>query len=197
MSNNFQTLNFKSIDSTHTYVLGDKEGEDVLVIAEQQTTGVTSKPDKKWHSDSGGLFLSLRVTNRGMSRDYKNITSKLGNEISLLFSDLFNIDVEYHKPNDLYTSSKKIGGVLCEHNNLTTIYSLGLNINQSSFHEEIANIATSVFLETNKEHSVSQTIDKIAEYFNSLLDTYSASIPRYKKPLLTRPYIKRRSNDNN
>lgn len=190
MSKHFQTVNFTSIDSTHTYVLGDKEGEDVLVIAEEQTQGVTSKPDKKWHSDSGGLFLSLRVTNRGMARDSKKIAKKLGDEISLLFSDLFNINIEYQKPNDFYTSNKKIGGVLCETNNRTTIYSLGLNINQASFHEEIASTATSVFLETNKEHSMSQTVDKLIDYFDNLLTAYNDSIPRYSPPLLTRRYQK-------
>jgi len=193
MSKTFQTITLKSIDSTHTYVLGDKEGADVLVFADEQTQGVTSKPDQKWHSDSGGLFLSLRVTNRGMSRDSKQITHKLGNEISSLFSDLFDLKIEYRKPNDLYIAHKKIGGVLYETNNLTTIYSLGLNINQKEFHADIADKATSVFLETNKERNMDEIRDTLVSYFDKLLTTYSDSIPRYSKPLLTRRYQQRKN----
>jgi BirA family biotin operon repressor/biotin-[acetyl-CoA-carboxylase] ligase len=193
VSKHFQTLNFNSIDSTHTYVLGDKEGEDVLVIAKEQTKGVTSKPDEQWYSDSGGLFVSLRVTNRGMSRNRKKVADKVGTEVSKLFSDLFNLNIEYRKPNDFYTSDKKIGGVLVTLNNLTTIYSLGLNINQSVLPEDIANKATSVFLETNQEHDMTEVVNTLAAYFDNLLTEYADSIPRYSKPLLTHPYKRRRS----
>ena len=184
---------FEEIDSTHTYVLQDKEGKDVFVVAKRQTQGVTSKPDHKWYSDEGGLYLSLRISHRGLMRARHTAVSVIGNELSDMFSELFNINVNYEAPNDLYVKNRKIGGILVVRNNLTTIYSLGLNVNQSVFDDEIKDIATSVRLETNKEHSLDIVLDNVISYFNSKLDYYEKK-PRREKPLLTKPYKRQRNN---
>jgi BirA family biotin operon repressor/biotin-[acetyl-CoA-carboxylase] ligase len=185
-------LKVKEINSTHSYVLEDVEGEDILVVAERQTKGVTSKPDQEWHSELGGLFLSLRVTRRGLMKARKIAVKELGIELSTLFSKMFGIDIQFQDPNDLYVKDKKIGGILVERNNLTTIYSLGLNINQKAFPAELKNIATSVVLETSKENNLDSILDEVVTYFNAKIIYYEEKLPHYVKPLLTRAYKRRK-----
>jgi len=192
MDNAINILKVKEIKSTHAYVLEDVEGEDILVVAERQTQGVTSKPDQAWHSELGGLFISLRVTNRGLMKARKTVVKQLGTELSELFSTMFDMDISYQSPNDLYVKDKKIGGILIERNNLTTIYSLGLNINQRVFPDELKNIATSVILETSKENDMESVLDSVSYYFKSKLKYYQEKQPSYIKPLLTRAYKRRK-----
>jgi len=192
MDNAINILKVKEIKSTHTYVLEDVEGEDILVVAERQTQGVTSKPDREWHSELGGLFLSLRVTRRGLMKARKIAVQEIGRELSALFSKMFGIDIQFQNPNDLYVKDKKIGGILVERNNLTTIYSLGLNINQKTFPAELKNIATSVVLETSKENNLDSLLDEFIDYFNTKIIYYEENIPHYIKPVLTRTYKRRK-----
>jgi len=192
MDNPINILKVKEIKSTHSYVLEDVEGEDILVVAERQTQGVTSKPDQAWHSELGGLFLSLRVTNRGLMKARKTAVKQLGTELSKLFSRMFALDISYQSPNDLYVKDKKIGGILVQLNNLTTIYSLGLNVNQMSFPDELKNIATSVVLETSQETDMDSVLDAVINYFVDKLDYYRAKQPHYIKPLETRAYTRRK-----
>jgi BirA family biotin operon repressor/biotin-[acetyl-CoA-carboxylase] ligase len=192
MDKTINILKVKEIKSTHTYLLEDVEGEDIVVIADRQTQGVTSKPDQAWHSELGGLFLSLRVTNRGLMRSRKEAVKEIGTELSELFSSLFNINIAYQSPNDLYVKDKKIGGIILKRNNLTTIYSLGLNINQTHFPDELKNIATSVILETFRENEMDVVINAVINYFQEKLAYYQAKQPHYIKPLETRAYTKRK-----
>ena len=192
MDNAINILKVKEIKSTHTYVLEDVEGEDILVVAERQTQGVTSKPDREWHSELGGLFLSLRVTNRGLMKSRKTAVKQIGTELSELFSTMFDLNITYQSPNDLYVKHKKIGGILIERNNLTTIYSFGLNINQKVFPDELKNIATSVALETSKENDMDYVLDDVSNYFKSKLKYYQEQTKRYIKPVLTRAYKRRK-----
>mgnify|MGYP001261318531 CR=1 FL=1 len=192
MDKTINILKVKEIKSTHSYVLDDVEGEDILVVAERQTQGVSSKPDQEWHSELGGLYLSLRVTNRGLMMLRKKAVKEIGKELSELFSSLFKIDIAFQSPNDFYVKDKKIGGILIKRHNLTTVYSLGININQTYFPDELKNIATSVVLETSIEHEMDVTINEVINYFKEKLAYYQAKQPHYVKPLETRAYTKRK-----
>ena len=69
---------------------------------------------------------------------------------------LYNINLKIKKPNDLMLNNKKICGILTEISTIGEkinymLISLGFNVNEEKFPEEIENIATSLKKEYNKE----------------------------------------------
>ncbi len=128
----FRIIHFKSIDSTHKYLLnGVKNGKiatSTLVYADEQTNGVGSRGNS-WIGEKGNLFLSFCVDLKHLPKDLplqsisiyfayilKEILASKGSKIWLKW------------PNDFYIEDKKIGGVITLKSGDKIICSIGLNI---------------------------------------------------------------------
>jgi BirA family biotin operon repressor/biotin-[acetyl-CoA-carboxylase] ligase len=87
-------------------------------------------------------------------------------------------DVQIKWPNDLVLSGKKVCGILTEmHLQGTTIDSIvvgvGVNVNTTSFLEELVDKATSLFLECGKLLDKEQLIVDIVETFTEMYDRFA------------------------
>ena len=87
-------------------------------------------------------------------------------------------DVQIKWPNDLVLSGKKVCGILTEmHLQGTTIDSIvvgvGVNVNTTSFSEELVDKATSLFLECGKLLDKEQLIVDIVETFTEMYDRFA------------------------
>ena len=76
--------------------------------------------------------------------------------IQKAIKEMFNVDLLLKEPNDLFLNGKKICGILVETKiagkNVKALYiSIGFNVNETSFPEDVANIATSLKKELYKE----------------------------------------------
>ena len=150
------TVFFSTCDSTNTRLqelanAGAKEG--TVVISEEQTAG-QGRNGRNWNSPKGeGIFLSMLLRPEFKPRYASMITlvtalavcSALGkNGVERLF-------IKW--PNDIVASGKKLCGILTKMSTDAEaiqyiIVGLGINVNQKNFHPEIAEIATSLNLET-------------------------------------------------
>ena len=131
-----------------------------VVTTDKQTAGKGTK-GKSWYSESsGGLYYSLAI--KPKTFDFEKVETyhiEIAEAISDVILKIANIKATIKWPNDLYYMGKKIGGILMEsackaeeNSNLDyLIIGIGLNINQTSFPEDITNTATSLYLETNKK----------------------------------------------
>lgn len=91
----------------------------------------------------------------------------------------FRIDPKLKWPNDVIVQEKKIAGILVETTPDSAIVGIGLNINQPKFPIELADIATSIFIETGTGVEVDAAAQAL---LNHLFATYQLPF----KEILTR-----------
>ncbi len=137
---------FDEIDSTNNYARNKELGNNVLVIAECQTSG-KGRFKRKWESNkSDNLTFTLRKefdieVRRIQSVNFFFTYFLLAGIESFLTG--FNSQgklpgLEIKWPNDILAGGKKIGGILIEHDkNNNFLVGIGLNVNQVSFSDKI------------------------------------------------------------
>ena len=90
--------------------------------------------------------------------DLKNLTIEIANCMQKTIYDLFEIRLDIKEPNDLILNGKKISGILTEINTIGEkinylLISIGFNVNEEDFLDELKDIATSLKKEFDKEFS--------------------------------------------
>ena len=146
-------LEFDEVDSTQK-VAADKlrSGEAVgVVFAKQQTKG-KGRFDRPWFSDEGGsLTMSL------VFRDYADHPAPqfLGMAVACAVAGTLHCELQW--PNDLVFGDKKLGGILTELlpdelGRRVPVVGVGVNLNQKTFPDEIAERATSLTMYRGGSH---------------------------------------------
>lgn len=142
-----------------------------LVITENQTNGKGTN-GRMWLSNKGeNILMTLIFYPNNSLEELDGITYKIAEMIKLAIKDLYNISLEIKLPNDLLLNKKKICGILTETATIENklkylIIGIGLNVFQTVFDEEIANIATS--LEKEYPNTLYKREDIIIKIFNNI-----------------------------
>ncbi len=134
------------VNSTNEYAkkIADTSPDGTVVLAETQTDG-KGRFNRKWYSPRGGLYLSVIIGHENSSL----IPILTGVAICETFSN-YGILLGLKWPNDVILNEKKVAGILTEVFDTKIILGIGINLNITSFPEEIKDRATSIFLETKK-----------------------------------------------
>lgn len=161
-------LRYEEIDSTQLEakrLVNKKEIENgTIIIAKKQTRGIGTH-GRSWTDTEGITFTAILKPDCNLE-SLENITIDIAKIIIDVFKNLYNINLEIKKPNDIMCNGKKIAGILTE----TKVYKgkvkylfigIGINSNIINFPEEIANIATSIKKEFNIEVDNEKVIVKI------------------------------------
>lgn len=150
---------YQEIDSTHLYAktIANRENQNgKIIIAERQTGGIGTK-GRKWHTGDGkNIAMTIIIKPDCKVDKYKNLTIDISKAMKNTIKELYDIELEIKEPNDLMLNKKKICGVLTEISTTGEkinylLISVGFNVNEDSFDEEIKEIATSLKVEYNKE----------------------------------------------
>jgi BirA family biotin operon repressor/biotin-[acetyl-CoA-carboxylase] ligase len=138
---------------------GDPHG--TVVVAEAQTDGI-GRHGHSWHSEStGGLYLSI-VLRLPLTPDALPVLAMaLGLAAQRTVDDVAGVACDLRWPNDLLLNDKKLAGILVQTADSAVIAGIGVNVNQKAFPEELGSIATSLLLETGKEHSKEELLERI------------------------------------
>ena len=163
-------IELKSINSTNLYAKesANNTNADTIIISEEQTAGYGTK-GTSWYSDKDSIICSFLIKNRSkpIPLDY---SYRIGIIVSNVINKICDVNTYVKKPNDVYLNGKKLGGILIETRYLSkkldyAIIGIGLNVNQESMPKDINNIATSIYIETerkyNKEEIISGLIKEI------------------------------------
>ncbi len=137
------------------------EPHGTAVMAELQTAGI-GRQGHVWHSaDMGGLYISivLRV-NIGMA-ETPLLTMALGLAVQRAVNDLAQVSADIRWPNDVMLSERKLAGIIVQAAEGALIAGIGINVNQESFPGELADLATSLKLETGREYSKDAIADRV------------------------------------
>ncbi|MCT4552157.1 MAG: biotin--[acetyl-CoA-carboxylase] ligase [Alphaproteobacteria bacterium] len=145
--------------------LGDIElSEWDVIVARLQTKG-KGRTGRKWLSEKDQtLCFSMALPTSYAALALKiNIIS--GYAICDVIKEFVGDRAKVKWPNDVLVDKRKLSGILFHNNSGNLCMGIGVNINQTSFPEEIKDIATSLRIVTNKNHDPIEILDKILKSF--------------------------------
>ena len=198
-----EILYFDSIDSTNTKAqeLAEKGyPSGTLVVADKQIAG-KGRRGRNWESPSGcGIFMTLMLKPDINPNNASMLTLVSALAVAKALADITGKDAKIKWPNDIVIDGRKVCGILTEMsaqfdyiNNI--VIGIGINVNNSSFPEEISATASSLrLLSGGQKYRRAEIIEKIMEYFekyysifletedlSALVNEYDAMLVNMKK----------------
>ena len=170
--------------------------EGTLVVAEKQTAG-RGRGGKVWESPLGsGIWMSLVLRPQIMPAEASVLTLLCGLATAEAIEAETGLSAGIKWPNDILINGKKAVGILtemdCEMSEVHfVIPGIGINVNTASFPPEIAEIATSLYLECGKTVSrrrlVHKVLERLEEHYETFLRTgsFAAMLEDYRKHCIT------------
>ena len=170
--------------------------EGTLVVAEKQTAG-RGRRGKVWESPLGtGIWMSLVLRPQIMPAEASVLTLLCGLATAEAIEAETGLSAGIKWPNDILINGKKAVGILtemdCEMSEVHfVIPGIGINVNTASFPPEIAEIATSLYLECGKTVSrrrlVHRVLERLEEHYETFLWTgsFAAMLEDYRKHCIT------------
>jgi len=144
-------LRFESLPSTNTELArlaleGGPEG--VTVVADEQTAG-RGRLQRAWSSPKGaGLYFSILLRPTIPQNYWPLITFMAAIAVGEALREAAEVETDIKWPNDLLSGERKICGILAEAidtpGGRAVILGIGINLTQSAFPPELAEVATSV-----------------------------------------------------
>lgn len=148
------------IDAAALAARGEPHG--TVVVAERQTAGI-GRHGHSWHSEaSGGLYLSIILRLRLVPSDMPALTMALGLAVQAAVNDYAEVAADLRWPNDVMLNDRKLSGIMVQAGpEDTLIAGIGVNVNQKTFPDELAMIATSLAIETGREFAKDEILNRV------------------------------------
>lgn len=167
------TVILESVDSTNSYlkriIKEDGLTQGLAVMAKSQSAG-RGRLGRSWLSDKGStLCMSIGIKN-DYAEGFTLLVALAVYEALKPFCSDKNLQIKW--PNDIVAENKKLCGILCERVNEYTVIGVGVNVNNKSFHPEIAHKATSLYLLSGKKNDVSEVFEAVNSAFENVLTKY-------------------------
>lgn len=162
---------FEELESTHLYskkIADIKENNGLIVLADIQKGGIGTKGRKWYTGNANNIAMTIILNSNIKLSNLDELTTKIAKWVQNTIKELYDYELQIKKPNDLYLNQKKIGGILTQTNIIGEkinylLISIGFNVNETQFSEEVKNIATSLKKEYNKDFSREEIIVKLIE----------------------------------
>lgn len=185
-NNTFSTLfvgqnliNLLAVDSTNNFLknlLSKSEPlpEGTVIMAEDQFAG-RGQQENSWHAEPGKnltFSLLLRPSFLPLNKQFllnMAISIAINNALRVYLPE--GLSVKW--PNDIYYKNQKLGGVLIENSIVGTtiknaIIGIGLNVNQTTFPEELSTKATSIYQILQENVNLQKLLAEICSQIESL-----------------------------
>lgn len=151
-------LRFESLPSTNTELarLASEGAEEGLsIVADEQTAG-RGRLQRAWLSPKGaGLYFSILLRPTIPLDHWPLITFAAALAVGDALNEAAGIHTDIKWPNDLLSDERKICGILAEAIETpaarAVVVGIGINLTQSAFPSELANVATSVSEVTGRQ----------------------------------------------
>ena len=178
-----KTVHFaREMDSTNLWIKRlAKEGasEGTLALAEFQSAG-RGRLGRSWEVPEGtSVMMSILLRPKFEPQYAPTLTLVMGMAVAKAVKNL-GFDVSIKWPNDVVVSHKKICGILTEMGVRDgkidyAVIGVGINVNIKEFPEEMADKATSLYLESGKEFDRSQIPGLVMEAFEEYYEKFAAT----------------------
>ena len=169
---------YEQINSTHKYaqtIAQDLESDKKVIIADEQTDGIGTK-GRSWYTGKGNnIAMTIILHTKRKINELKDLPIEVAKIVQKSIKELYNYNLEIKEPNDLMLNNKKICGILTQTNTQGEkinyiLISMGFNVNETRFSEEVKDIATSLKNEYEKEFDRKEIISKILENIEKEID---------------------------
>ncbi len=178
-----------SVDSTNTYALSLSEAMHGTVVAAGEQTGGRGRQGRAWVSPAGrNIYLSVILRPPLRPEEATLLTLLAGVACCEAVRLITGLPVGIKWPNDLMLRGRKIGGILTELKTgngviQVAVIGIGINVNAGTedFPPELCDIATSVRIETGKEHDRDRLI---ASILNAIDAWYGILLREGRQPVL-------------
>ena len=169
---------FKEIDSTQKYskeMVNNNLKNGTIVITDNQTKGIGTN-GRNWYSNIGkNITMTITVYPNVDVSKLNNLTIDVAKAMQKTIQDLYNINLNIKKPNDLIINNKKISGFLVETGLIKQkvnyiLIGVGFNVNEVEFNVEIKDIATSLKEEFKKDFSREDIIVNFIENLENVIN---------------------------
>lgn len=169
---------FKEIDSTQKYskeMVNNNLKNGTIVITDNQTKGIGTN-GRNWYSNIGkNITMTITVYPNVDVSKLNNLTIDVAKAMQKTIQDLYNINLNIKKPNDLIINNKKIAGFLVETGLIKQkvnyiLIGVGFNVNEVEFNIEIKDIATSLKEEFKKDFSREDIIVNFIENLENVIN---------------------------
>ena len=178
-----KTVHFaRETDSTNLWIKRlAKEGapEGTLALAEFQSAG-RGRLGRSWEVPEGtSVMMSILLRPKFEPQYAPMLTLVMGMAVAKAVKK-FGFDVSIKWPNDVVVSHKKICGILTEMGVRDgkidyAVIGVGINVNIREFPDEMADKATSLYLESGKEFDRSQIPGLVMEAFEEYYEKFAAT----------------------
>lgn len=171
-------IHLKTIDSTQSEIWRLIEKKNIkngtLVMADIQTDGKGTH-GRKWYTDQeNNIAFSFMIEPNCNIKKLEGITKEIAQIIVEIMLEMYGVELNIKKPNDLYIKSKKVGGILTQTKIIGEtvkylVIGIGINTSQRPFAEEVKDIATSIKNEFNVNINVTEFISEFCNKFEKEL----------------------------
>ena len=178
-----KTVHFaRETDSTNLWIKRlAKEGasEGTLALAEFQSAG-RGRLGRSWEVPEGtSVMMSILLRPKFEPQYAPTLTLVMGMAVAKAVKNL-GFDVSIKWPNDVVVSHKKICGILTEMGVRDgkidyAVIGVGINVNIREFPDEMADKATSLYLESGREFDRSQIPGLVMEAFEEYYEKFAAT----------------------
>jgi BirA family biotin operon repressor/biotin-[acetyl-CoA-carboxylase] ligase len=149
-------VHLDEVDSTNRYAL-DAGRVGLLVSAKTQTGGKGTK-GRTWFSPAGSnLYMTITV-----GRPDGRFPLVAGVAVHQALSSILpetRINIKW--PNDIIISGSKVCGILCETKGALTAVGIGINVNQTSWPDELWDTAVSLAQISSRQYDLDQVMNQI------------------------------------
>ena len=143
-----------------------------LVVAKSQTAGKGRLGRRFYSTSDDGLYFSLLLRPNVEPSHLSGITLVAALALSEAIDEYCKVKTTIKWPNDIYLNGKKILGILTEAGPDYVVLGIGINVNTPTFNSNIANTASSLFLETGLIYDKAELLNIILCKLNSLYESF-------------------------
>lgn len=173
MPKKYDIICLNEVDSTNKYVkMHVDELDNLSVVTALTQTAGRGQGDHTWHSKPGEnlLFSILLKEPEVLPAEQKKISDAIAQSVVQLL-ERHGIEAWIKPPNDIWVGDRKICGILIEHSLragriLWTVIGIGLNVNQTSFPEDLPNPTSMAIL--NEGGDLNDILTEFMEIFTHL-----------------------------
>ena len=170
MPKKYDIIYLNEVDSTNKYVkMHVDELDNLSVVTALTQTAGRGQGDHKWHSKPGeNLLFSILLKNPDILPSDQAIISDTVAQSVVKLLEKHGIEAWIKTPNDIWVDDKKICGILIEHSLRAgriswSIIGIGLNVNQTSFPEDLPNPTSMAIL--NEGGDLNEILSEFMEIF--------------------------------
>jgi len=169
---------YNLIDSTNAEAKRNVDLSDGTVFISDTQTNGRGRLGREWESDKGdGIFMSILLKPDMSIEEVSKITLVAG--IAVVRAIGMNCGIKW--PNDIVIGTKKVCGILTEMSGGNIICGIGINVNNKTFNGELCDKATSMYIESGKEHGREDIIVRLLNEFETI---YKVFIEKGMKTLI-------------